>query len=166
MKDVIQYIKNLFSFLSRKPKTEDDKVLKRYDLLLFICAAFLIIYAGYFFLNVQQTAIDSKPNVVTIGLTENELHPLLTSGPNMGYGVATTPMTIVLKTNEFYVGEIVGVKYFGIYGIVREKILGIGGYTYEVRWRDSGHGLPKDIFHSWELYRPERGSVPTSILVP
>ena len=163
MKEITQYIKNLF----KSPTTADDKVLKRYDLLLFVCAAFLIIYAAFFFLNIQNPEVASTANVVEIGMKEgNELHPLLTATPNMGYAVATTPATMILKTNEFYVGEIVGVRYFGIYGIVREKILGTGGYTYEVRWRDSGHGLPKDIFYSWELYRPDRGSIPTSILLP
>jgi len=166
MKDAIQYLKNLFSFVLREPKTTEDKVIKRYNLLLFICITFLIIYAAYFFLNLQQSSINSSPSIVTVGITENELHPLLQSGPNMGYAVATTPTTIILRTNEFYTGEIVGVKYFGIFGIVTEKILGTGGYTYEVRWRDTSHGLPKDIFHSWELYRPDRGSVPTSVLVP
>lgn len=163
MKSLIQYIKNL----RNTPTTPDDKVIKRYDLLLFICSAFMIVYVGFFFLNLQQSEYASHPNVVEIGMTDgNELHPLLTASPNMGYAVATTPATLMLKTNEFYVGEIVGVKYFGIYGIVREKILGTGGYTYEVRWRDTGHGLPKDIFYSWELYRPDRGSVPTSVLLP
>lgn len=166
MKEVVQYLKNLF----RKSKTVDDKIIQRYDLILFICIVFLIVYAGYFFLNVQQTAIDEKPAIISIGLSENELHPLLNNTPrntpNMGYAIAVTPDTLVLKTNEFYIGEIVGVKYFGIFGIVTEKILGTGGYSYEVRWRDTSHGLPKDIFHPWELYRPDRGSVPTSVLIP
>lgn len=166
MKDFIETIKNYLAFLFRKPKTNDDRLVKRYDLLLFIGATFLIIYTSFFFLNVQHSVYESSASVVDIGMNANEQHPLITPSPTVGYAIATTPDTLVLKTNQFYVGEVVGIRYFGIFGIVREKILGTGGYKYQVRWRDTSHGLPTDEFFSWELYRPERGSVPASVLLP
>lgn len=70
----------------------------------------------------------------------------------------------ILPSDEFFVGEVVGIKYFGIYGIVEEKIVGVSGYTYQVRWRDSSRELPKDIFHNWELFRPSPNSIPLSAL--
>ena len=78
-----------------------------------------------------------------------------------GVGIIIEKGTDVKEFNE---GDIVGIKYFGIYGIVIEKTLCSDGIKYTVRWRNNERDLPKDSFYQWELYRPDLNSLPSVIL--
>jgi hypothetical protein len=154
MSDMLKSIKELLSFYWTPSKTPEDKVIKRYDLLILLCAIFIAIYVGHLFFSSQNTNVITKPVVVSVGKSTNHY--------NYNYNVTKNRVTTVNNTpDEFYIGETVCVKDFGVCGKVVQKILGTTGYTYEVRWKDYTHDLPKDIFYPWEL---EKSTLPISAL--
>ena len=163
MNDVLKYFKDAWSFFWEPSKTKEDKLLKRYDILIAIGVIFMVMYSTHFFMNFKNSNVMLSPSIVTISATNIPTPAAIYRTTNMA-----TPKIIstnlVLKPDEFYIGEVVGVKYFGIFGVVVEKIISPTGYAYEVRWKDNSHDLPKDTFYSWELYRPENGTVPISAL--
>ncbi len=130
----------------------------------------MVIYFAFLYVNsIQNENNSTKPTIITFGgLPANNVIPdyniAINNTSNMTVPIIIPPINIKLKPNEFYIGEIVGIKYFGLFGLVREKIIGTSGYTYEVEWKDNSHGLPRQVFQPWELYRPERGTVPISAL--
>ena len=149
---MLKSIKELLSFYWTPSKTPQDKVIKRYDLLIFIGVIFIAIYVGHLFYSYQNTNVITKPCVTT---------PVVSTILSYSNTVKNKVVNVSTKPNEFSIGELVGIKDFGIYGKVTQKILGTTGYTYEVRWRDNEHGLPKDVFYPWEL---EKTTIPISVL--
>lgn len=164
MKEIIEYIKNFFSSLFKKAKTQDDAVLKRYDLVIFIGVIFIIVYGGFFLMNVEKTAISSKPSVVNIGVIDSSFNTnKVFADVDKMMPPTIIPNNVPLKNTEFFIGEVVGIRYFGLYGIVQEKILGTSGYTYEVMWKN-GNSLSTHVFSPWMLFRPEAKTVPPAVL--
>lgn len=161
MKEFFSYIIESVSFLWTKAETNDDKVIKRYNIVILVCVIFMLAYAGSFIKGLENRHESDAPQIVQT--TPNQFDPnynyYLTISSN------TIPPTIVaqqgkdLPADEFYVGEVVGIKYFGIYGLVEEKTLGVNGYIYDVRWKNAERDLPKDTFYGWELFRPPPQSV-------
>jgi hypothetical protein len=168
MNDILKYFKDLWSFFWTPAKTQEDRLLKRYDMLIALGVVFMIVYSTHFLLNFQNSDVMIKPSIVNIGTTNIQYNPAAYNRTIYRTTNMISPTIIatnmVLRPDEFYVGEIIGVKYFGIFGVVVEKIISPTGYTYEVRWKDNSHDLPKEIFYPWELYRPEAGTVPISAL--
>ena len=155
MNDMLKSIKELLSFYWTPAKTPEDKVIKRYDFLIFLGVIFITIYIGHLFFTAQNTdTILTKPSVVNVGKPNTPVNYNILKNRVMS-------VTVPSKSDEFYIGEVVGIKDFGIYGKVVQKILGTTGYTYAVRWKDSARGLPKDIFYPWEL---EKNTLPISVL--
>ena len=127
-----------------------------------LCVIFMVIYAGLYVFNLDTKINNNTTNISNMGNTDPNYNPAFYSSPDS----SLTPFytTNALTDKEFYVGEIVGIKYFGIFGLVREKTLGTKGYTYTIRYEDSGHDLMTEDCYAWELYRPAPGTVPISVL--
>jgi hypothetical protein len=154
MSDILKSLKELLSFYWTPSKTPQDRIIKRYDLLIFVGVIFITIYIGHLFFSAQNADVILKPSVVTVNTSNIPLNSNISKNR-----VANT--NISFKLDEFYIGEIVNVRDFGVYGKVIQKIFGTTGYTYEVRWKDNERGLPKDVFYPWEL---EKSTVPISVL--
>lgn len=162
--DIFKNLKSLFSWIWKPAETHEEKVIKKYDILISLCVIFMIGYMGVSVFNYDRKA---TTNVSDIPAFVNQ-------DPNYNVAIYNAPdekLTPFYTTNsltdkEFYIGEIVGVKYFGIFGLVREKTLGTAGYTYSVRYENIERDLMDNNFHYWELYRPLPGSVPISVLRP
>ena len=154
MSDMLKSIKELLSFYWTASKTPEDKAIKRYDLLILLCAIFIAIYVGHLFFSSQNADVITKPVAVNVGKSTNPYN----------YNVVKNRVITAnasLKPDEFYIGETVCIKDFGVYGKVVQKILGTTGYTYEVRWKNYTRDLPKDTFYPWEL---EKSNLPISAL--
>jgi hypothetical protein len=171
LKKLFQKIKTAFCSIvgfRDAPKTPEDRQIRRYEIIVSICVIFMVAYMCLFFYNLRgtiKTEMAEQPVVQSIVVPP-------AFDPNYNISIyqdtnTTAPTSISknkLSEQEFYVGEVVGIKYFGMYGIVRRKIWEIGGYMYEVRWKNEEHDLPTDQFYAWELYRPQPGTVPLSAL--
>jgi hypothetical protein len=167
MEDILKNLKSLFSWVWKPAKTPEEKAIKRYDALIALCVMFMIGYVCLFFFNLDRktsannTVVDSPNNIVA-------------TNPNYNISIYNAPdtqlrpfyTTNALTDGEFYVGEIVGVKYFGVFGLVREKVLGTRGYSYVIRYENTEHDLMNESCFAWELYRPPAGSVPLTVLRP
>lgn len=107
---------------------------------------------------------DQSPIVQTV---------LSTNDPNYNVAFDRTTNTVaptIISTNqlpqqEFFQGEIVGIKYFGLYGVVVKRTLGLNGYVYTIRWENSERDLDEQDFFSWELFRPSPGTVSASAFI-
>ena len=164
MEGIFKNLKDLFSFLWVKPKTPEEKVIKRYDIVIAICVLFMAVYIAVFLYNLKRTATDNKTFINSVDVAIVKTHPEY----NTLIKHTTNVVPSVVPTNtshiEFVEGEIVGIKYFGIFGLVTSKIFGTDGYRYNVMWKDNNHGLCEHEFYTWQLYRPEDNTVPLSAL--
>jgi len=161
--DIIDNIKELFSWVWNTAKTPEEKSIKKYDILIALCVVFMLGYGGIFMLNLNHKVEINTTNISNIESADPNYNPAIYSPPD---SITTHPFytTNALTDKEFYVGEIVGVKYFGVFGMVREKTLGTSGYVYSIRYEDASHDLMREDCSAWELYRPAPGSIPISIL--
>lgn len=159
---MLSNIKELFSWIWRPAKTPEEKVIKRYDTLIALCVVFMVGYSGIFILNLDHKINSNTTNISNISNPDPNYNPSFYSSPDS----SLTPFytTNALTDKEFYVGEIVGVKYFGVFGLVREKTLGTRGYTYTIRYENMEHDLMSEDCYAWELYRPAPNTVPISVL--
>ena len=157
--ETLKLLKESVSFLWSKPQTKEDKVIKRYDIIIFICIVSMILYGLYFVANLETKINTNTENISNLNPNDS---PIIYNAPD----TTLYPFypTNSIPSNEFFVGEIVGVKYFGVFGLVREKVLGSRGYTYIVRIENNEHDLPTEEFYNWELYRPSPNSIPISVL--
>ncbi len=161
MVDILSNIKELFSLLWTPAKTPEEQAIKRYDILIALCVVFMVIYAGLYLFNLEAK-IDNGGTTTNISQSDPNYNPAFYNSPD----ATLTPFytTDSLTDKEFYVGEIVGVKYFGIFGLVREKTLGTRGYVYTIRYENIEHDLMLEECYAWELYRPAPGTIPISVL--
>ncbi len=136
--------------LTFPPSEGDYKIkLRIYNFLIIVLVVFIVSYSSYYIGN-SKNSVSVKPVIIPI------------QSVMMPSNIVSTNTN--LPNDEFLIGELVGIKYWGIYGIVEDKILGVEGYKYEVRWKDNNKQLPKDEFYSWELFRPLNNTIPTSVL--
>jgi hypothetical protein len=122
LKELWKYLKGKWQLLLEKPKTPEEKTLHRMNVFIFLCAVFLIVYGSFWFVQVQHGMV--KINT----------------------------MVHNTSTNTFNVGDAVGIKYFGGVGLIREKTLGIKGYTYTIRQKNDYTGEYDLPFEPWEIY--------------
>lgn len=156
MNDVFKSLKELLSFYWTPSKTPQDKIIKRYDFLISLCVTFIIIYVSHLLFTYQNVDVIPKPSPVNSGIPSITFHSNVVKNR-----VSTITTNISVKSDEFYIGEIVTIKDFGVYGKVVQKILGTTGYTYKVRWKNNERDLPSDVFYPWEL---EKTELPISVL--
>jgi len=160
MDETIKYIKDLFSFLWKPAKTPEEKAIKRYDTMIAVCVIFMIGYSCVFLYNLEAK-INSHVDSNTSDVSSDYDQSIYTS-PDSTLSPKYPPTTIT--NNEFYVGELVGIKYFGVFGLIVEKTIGVEGYKYTVRWRTTTRDLPTSDFYAYDLYRPAPHSIPISVL--
>ena len=162
MGEILSNIKEIFSWMWKPVKTPEEKVIKRYDTMIGLCVIFMVIYAGLYVFNLETKIDNNTTNISSINSIDPNYNPAFYNSPDS----SLTPFytTNSLTDKEFYVGEIVGVKYFGVFGLIREKTLGTRGYTYTIRYENMEHDLMSEDCYAWELYRPSPGSVPISVL--
>jgi len=153
MKNIINYIKNVTSFFWKKPMDGNDTKLRLYEFLFFICIVFMVIYSMFFLINFKNS-----PTKFTHNYSSNNV-------TNIQSSINVSINDTNLPKDEFFIGEIVEIKDFGILGVVIQKTLYVDGYMYDVRWKNIERDLPKDSFYSWELRRPEKYYVPVSDLL-
>jgi len=160
--DILKNLKSLFSWIWRPAKTQEEKVIKRYDTIIALCVIFMIGYLGFSVFSFDRKESVNITNITSAASEDPNYNVAIYNGPD----TKLTPFytTNSLTDKEYYIGEIVGVRYFGIFGLVRQKTLGTHGYTYTVRYENTEHDLMNDEFEAWELYRPQAGSVPISVL--
>jgi hypothetical protein len=159
MEDILKNIKELFSWIWTPAKTPEEKIIKRYDILIALCVVFMIGYFGLFILNLDYKINFSSTNISSINRIDQNFNPAFYNSPDASFYT-----TNALTDKEFYVGEIVGVKYFSVFGLVIEKTLGTWGFTYTIRYENTEHDLMNEDCYSWELYRPPPGTVSISVL--
>ncbi len=165
MDEIFKNIKELISFIWKPAKTQEEKVIKRYDILIALCILFMVGYVCIFVLKLESHIESNTSNISLINNADNGSgNPAIYVAPDTEIHPQYTNQALTDK--EYFIGEIVGIKYFGVFGLVTEKTLGARGYAYTVRWETSDHSLPTDNFFAWELYRPLPGSVPVSVLRP
>jgi hypothetical protein len=166
LKNIFHSIKeNFLSFIWIKAITKEDKQIKRCEWIIAICVVFMVIYMGIYYNNLKNKFESSKDHSI--------ITPQIISTNNPNYNVAinlsTNSLPPITATNlppgEFFIGEIVGIKYFGIYGLVINKTTDLNGYKYTVQWENQERDLPTDDFYNWQLFRPKDGTVPVSELV-
>jgi len=162
MGEILSNIKELFSWIWKPATTPEEKVIKRYDTLIALCVVFMVIYAGLYLFNLETKIDSNTTNITSINQTDPNYNPAFYKSPDAVLNPFYT--TNSLTDKEFYVGEIVGVKYFGVFGLIREKTLGTRGFTYTIRYENMEHDLMSEDCYAWELYRPNPGSVPISVL--
>jgi len=163
---VKEFLKKLWGYISPWHYSDDKSKIGTYNFLIVVLIVFITFYTSYYTVNFFKRVEPIKPSIVQTSPTQFSFFNipyaiLITSNmvpPKISYTNGNLP------SEEFFVGEVVGIKYFGIYGIVEDKIISFDGYNYEIRWRNNNHELPKDVFHGWELFRPTPNSIPSSIL--
>ncbi len=148
--------------------TDDKMKIRTYNIVILFLIAFIISDTVYDITRFVGSEESKEPRV-TFSTTVKDSSSEFLNHPSAITITSNMIPPVIIFTNgvpsldEFFVGEVVGVKYFGIYGIVTEKIISVNGYKYEVRWRDASRGLPKDTFYEWELFRPSPNSIPTTV---
>ena len=144
---IVDYVKSLFSF------KEDDDVgqLRRYNVLIYLGLVFLLVYMTNFYIT-SNHKIESQAPTQTIDFSVvyvTNLSPIVTT--NHRVIVPTKP------SEEFKEGEIVGVKHFGIIGIVKTKIINpVSGNTYEIIYKNNNHQLQTITLDGWLLFHPAK----------
>lgn len=160
--EILSNIKELFSWIWKPARTQEERVIKRYDTLIALCVVFMIVYSSLYVLNLNFKVDSNTTNITSINQIDPNYNPAIYNSPDTSLNPFYT--TNALTDKEFYVGEIVGIKYFGIFGLVREKTISTRGYTYTIRYEDMSHDLMNEECYAWELYRPAPGTVPISVL--
>ena len=160
--EILSNLKEIFSWVWKPAKTQEEKVIKRYDALISLCVIFMVGYSCLYALKLETKINTNTTDISNFNEVDPNYHPSLFASPDTTLSPFYT--TNALTDKEFYVGEIVGVKYFGIFGLVREKTLGTHGYTYTIRYENTEHDLMNEECFAWELYRPAPNSVPISAL--
>lgn len=164
MEELLKSIKESLAFLWKHAKTPEEKVIKKYDIWILVCIVFMVIYSTVFILSLQKKdaeptgvfSVNDDPDYsIKLFLSTNLVIP----GPS-NHSVYKKE----LPKDEYFVGEIVGIKYFNIYGVIIEKTLGTEGYKYTVRWKNTEKDLPTGEFHRWEIYRVQADTIPISAL--
>lgn len=170
---IFSYFSDAFSFIWKKAETDDEKQIKTLSWVIFILVIFVIIWSSVVVIKKEKTIFSSRPQIVEVpyvpskksptNLFENQFH---TSVLSVLDPKATIPLIISKKViNEFFDGETVEIKSFGIYGIIHEKTLGPYGNVYTVRYKDNSHALHDIDCYVDELFRPTPGSLPPSALL-
>lgn len=148
-----------FTFIQSKMK--NLKTLLKYlierwpEFIVYICIFLFIVDATYYFIYTEKIRRESNLSLSPVmhNVSTNEIHPKLF---NNATNTQSYPTLSTNVSETFNIGDIVGIKFFNGMGLVRQKILGVNGYTYSVRLKDNSHRLYDSPFSSWELYKPTK----------
>lgn len=148
MKRIFNYLKKFVTWDRGNPE------LKKYDVQIVLLVTFLIVYTTCSFLSIKKGMKETKDTVVKVELrTIYPTNTLLASQTNH---------SLVIDSNsklKFQVGEVVGAKHLGVIGIITEKTLGLGGYKYQIIYRDGGGVLQQTEIPTWLLYHPHKEQI-------
>lgn len=172
--EIFSYIAESVSFIWKKAKTDDERQIKILDWVILVLVVFIVAWSSYVLLTKQKILFSSGPEIVEVPYIPSKTAP--TNLLNAAFGSntlkslnsnATIPFIISPKASpsDFYYGETVEIKSFGVYGIIHEKTFGAYGWIYTVRYRDNTHTLHDVECWSEEIFRPTPGSVPPSALI-
>ena len=130
MRRVIQFFKRIIS-----PKTAEDVQLNKYDITVGVLILFILVWGCFTYHKPHQ---NSEPSAVFVTSPKAEQF-------------TATPQ----KPKDFVEGEFVGVRHFEVYGFIHQKKLQIGGYIYEVIYKDRSGILNKIEVDKTLLFRPD-----------
>ncbi len=172
--EIFSYLADAVSFIWKKAQTDDERQIKMLNWVILLLVTFTITWSGYILIKKQQVIFATKPEIVEISYVPSKTSPTNLFAGHFSSNVLrsldsndTIPLIISPKasTNQFYYGETVVIKSFGVYGIVHEKTLSAYGYIYTVRYKDNSHTLRDVDCYTDEIFRPTPGSVPPSALI-
>jgi hypothetical protein len=159
---ILTTIKNRFRLMFRPAKTENERILKRYDFLIIIGIVILFITSGRFIKDIEKSEMfSSKPSVVNINFSgdTNKISSLMVKS------IVSNAIPVIIQSDApFTKGETIGIKYFNTLGIIREKVIGLSGNYYIIRYKDNMHCLHDIECEEDELFRPPINSLfPSSL---
>jgi hypothetical protein len=142
MKELLVLLKDIYNKFRGKDSAEK---LNKWDISLYLLIAFLLIYSLVIALNYEK--------LFSWHLKEPGINL-----PNVQQYITNIPV------EEFQIGDVVGIRYFNIYGLVTERTRGIGKISYEVLYKDGNRDLQKINVEGWLLYHPPKESLSPLIL--
>jgi hypothetical protein len=132
-------LSNIFSRLT-SPQTEADAKINKCDYALVALSLFIVAY-GIFLYNRPHTSPVKETTHVNFVTNKVE--------------VFVAPKNL----KDFVEGEFVGVRYFGVYGVVLGKKFQIGGAVYEIIYKDNDGVLQKIDVEKWLLFIPDKNEL-------
>lgn len=153
MKKIFQDIKKFISSFIDDDETDEQKTIIRHNRLVFGLIAFIILYCGFWMINLEHKTEVPPLQIVKIEQASNIIHPTLLY---TNTGTMTYPIDI--GNEEFKIGEIVGIKYFGTIGLIIAKSSSDQN-SFNVMYKDNGHVIQVQTFKKWLLYHPQKDTL-------
>lgn len=155
-------MKNFFEKIVGWVKNNEQKT---YNLILIFLIIFLIVYTSILifknssWITAKYRSFVNTNNIVLVETPVSLLTPKSFVITNNQIVVSTDVKT------KFSIGEIVGIKHMGTLGIVVNKTIGFGGYSYEVIYKDNSGTIQKVQMEPWLLYHPQKDQITTLFLL-
>jgi hypothetical protein len=178
IKKIVDKLKN---YLNPKNKTEDEKSLLRLNVCFYILLFFIGIYLSVMLYTIDVNTEKIQNNQETIRSLVmlpdiKQIGGFITDTNTSNISLVTTNITkeqtkILVADNKYTVqkeynrGDMVMVRYFNIYGVVRGKSVFSSDY-YDVLYRDNGHTLRMIELPYNFLLKPSPGSLSPFTFTP
>lgn len=154
---IVKSIKSWISILLLSNGTAEEQSIRRYNILISICVTFMVVYGTVVTINLNNVIKSKQPTIEFINYTPKQIGGIMSNNLSIVNIVSSNK----LDDTEFYEKEVVGLKYWpSTFGYVTEKILGVNGYSYRIKYKDNNHQYHDDlIWSAWELYRPQQNLI-------